>query len=130
MTHQLRDLQDMTMQMAQAFSDLNIMTRSFIIVDLNTNTITKTFQLSDKHFSNAIGKKIMIVDLKSQQVFDHERADWQDITEERKAVNARKTTGGRTAKRSKAAAGKKGTSGTNRKTRGSTRRKRTDADET
>lgn len=129
LTNQLSDLRDMTMQMGQTFSDLNIMKRCFLIVDLNTNQITKTLELSDKHFSNALGKKIIIVDLKSQQVFDYERADWQDITEEPKAPAARKAASGGTGKRSKKTAGKKRASSTNRKTRGSTSGKRADDDE-
>lgn len=129
LTNQLSDLRDMTMQIAQTFSDLNMMKRCFLIVDLETNKITKALELSDKHFSKAVGKKIVIVDLKSQQVFDYERADWQDITEEPKAPAARKAASGGIGKRSKKTTGKKRASSTNRKTRGSPSGKRTDADE-
>lgn len=113
MTNQQQDLVDTTFAMAQLFSDIKSMKRIFLIIDQKTLKISKTEELSDKHFTNAIGNKTIIVDLKSQQVFDY--GNWQDISEERKAGSTNKKKSGRTGSGSDAAKKKKRTPGTNRK---------------
>ena len=129
-TTQHQDLQDMTFQMAVAFSDIRAVERVFLLIDHKTGTITKTKELSDKHFINALSNKNLIVDLKSQQVFDHGKRDWKDISEERKADSINSKKGRRAGKRSGKTKEAKGPSSTNRKTGRGTRRKHNDSDET
>jgi len=115
MTNQQQDLVDTTFAMAQLFSDIKSMKRIFLIIDQKTLKISKTEELSDKHFTNAIGNKTIIVDLKSQQVFDYGKRDWQDISEEHKAGTSNKKKSGRAGSGSGATKKKKRTPSTNRK---------------
>lgn len=123
---QQQELQDMTMSLAQAFSDIRSMKRFYLVIDKKSQKITKTLELSDKHFD----KTLMIIDVKSQQVFDHAKADWQDISEERKANLANTAKNKRVERRDRKTKKAKGTQSTHRKTRRSTGRKRADTDET
>jgi hypothetical protein len=94
-------LRDLTMDLAIAFSEIEQLPRMYLMMNKKSFEILKVKELTPKHFAMVMRGQIIVVDIKSQQVFDNEKHDWEAIKEELSVSNTNKRKNGRVGRGNK-----------------------------
>ena len=110
-------MESMTLDLARAFSDLRTLPRAFLLFDTKTKEFLKTKELKESHFSKAVQKQLVIIDLKSQQVFGNGKSTWEDISEEPEVAKPNKGKNHRSSQGDRKTKKKQRAKASNRKTR-------------
>lgn len=122
---------DLSMALAQALAEnlengQSTTRKEYLIVRKRPWCISITPTISESHFDGAISGSLIIVDLKTKQVFDD--GEWKSI-KKTKANRSGKTEDKRSRRRDRKSEGKKRLKGANSKARRGSRSKRGNSDE-
>jgi hypothetical protein len=99
-------LMDWTMDMAIAFSDMKNMPRIYLILNKQSFKFEKTQELKSEHFWKAMDNKVALIDIKGQQVYNHEKLEWESIKEESRADQTGKRAHKRSSRRDRSSKAK------------------------